>query len=171
MDHTFKIQKSHFHCLQVSTILVIYTVNIAKYQIKNILIIKVLIMFAPLLFFAFGCYLWTIVYYAYKDIKKQFVEGRRTRIEMDSISNQCEQITNTKPTIRYKKEAVAVTTSVHFSNILVAQGSECEIEESRGNLAGITVMKATNEGIDYESLRRDEAKRKENEMYRSLSHP
>ena len=132
----------------------------AKYQIKNILIIKVLIKFAPLLFFAFGCYLWTIVYYAYKDIKKQFVEGRRTRIEIDGISNQCEQIKNTKPTIRYKKEAVAVATSVHFSNILVAQGSECEIEESRGNLAGITVMKATNEGIDYESLRRDEATRK-----------
>ena len=145
--------------------------NIAKYQIKNILIIKVLIMFAPLLFFAFGCYLWNIIYYVYKDIKKHFVERRRTRIEMDGISNQCEQITNTKPTIRYKKEAVAVTTSVHFSNILVAQGSECEIEESRGKLAGITVMKATNEGIDYESLRRDEAKRKENEMYRSLSHP
>ena len=148
--------------------LVIYAVIIAKYQIKNILIIKVLIMFATLLFFAFGCYLWNVVYYVYKDIKKQFVGGKRTRIEMDSIS---EEITNTKPTIRYKKEAVAVTTSGHFSNILVAQGSECEIEESLGKLAGITVMKATNEGIDYESLRRDEAKRKENEMYRSLSHP
>mgnify|MGYP006903826460 CR=1 FL=1 len=143
----------------------------AKYQIKNILIIKVLIMFAPLLFFAFGPYLWNIIYYVYKDIKKHFVGGRRTRIEMDSISDHWEQVTNTKPTIRYKKEAVAVTTSGHFSNILVAQGSECEIEESRGKLAGITVMKASNEGIDYESLRRDEAKRKENEMYRSLSHP
>ena len=69
-----------------------------------------------------------------------------------------------KPRRKYKQ---AVTSSGQVFQIEV-EDSESEIEESPVKLRGVKVMypRYTGASIDYESLRRDEEKRKENEKFR-----
>ena len=71
-----------------------------------------------------------------------------------------------KPRRKYKQ---AVTSSGQVYSIEVSEDSESEIEESPVKLRGVKVMfpRYTSTSIDYDSLRRDEEKRKENENEKS----